>query len=191
MKKLYVQPLQELLNTHVTGAQDYLEQAFTLFASDLMQISSGVITGLAVTNTSGALLSVATGSIFQGGLFGQLEGASGLMVSFPASGVRTDLVVASYVEVLDTYTTGYVLQDVVTRLETIQNLPSRKFGGITIELLPSTTAATCPSNKIPLYEVTSNTSSITGVVDTRLFAKIQRFAADIQQDFMSLWYSMF
>lgn len=191
MKKLYVQPLQELLNTHVTGAQDYLEQAFTLFASDLMQISSGVITGLAVTNPSGALLNISIGSIFQGGVFGQLESTSGLVVAYPGVGTRTDLVVASYIEVLDTYATGYVLQDVTTRLETIQNLPSRKFGAVKIELLTSTTANTCPANKIPLYEVTSSTSAITGIVDTRLFAKIQRFVTDIQQDFMNLWYSMF
>lgn len=191
MKKLYIQPLQELLNTHVTGTQDYLEQAFTLFASDLMQISSGVITGLTVTSVSGALLNVAIGSIFQGGVFGQLEGVSGLMVSFPASGSRTDLVVASYVEVLDTYATGYIIQDVTTRIETIQNLPSRKFGGITLQILSSTTAATCPANKIPLYEVTSNSSSVTGVVDTRTFSRVQRFVTDIQQDFFNFFYSSF
>lgn len=191
MKKIYVGPLSEILSSHITTGADYLEEAFTLFAQDLMQISSGIVAGLAVTSGSLTTVSVATGSIFMNGVFGQLESASGITVSTPVSGTRTDLLVAYYSQILDTPSSGFVLLDVSTGTETIQDNPSRYFGAIVIEQLTNTSYATRPSNKVPLCELTLNSSGITGISDVRLYAAIQRFQSDLQTWYNGIFFAGF
>lgn len=191
MKKIYVQPLSEILSSHITTGADYLEEAFTLFAQDLMQISSGIVAGLAVTSGSLTTVSVATGSIFMNGVFGQLESASGITVSTPVSGTRTDLLVAYYSQILDTPSSGFVLLDVSTGNETIEDNPSRYFGAIIIEQLTDTSYATRPYNKVPLCELTLDSSGITALSDVRIYAAIQRFQTDIQAWYNGIFFAGF
>lgn len=191
MKKFHTDNLQEILASHFTLAGDYLENALTTVMSDLMQISSGVISGLAVASGSVTTISIPTGFIFQNGVIGQLESASGMTVSLPSSGTRTDLIVAYYQEIYDTPTSGFVLLDVSTGEEAINTNPSRRFGAIIIEQLANTTSATRPSNRVPLAELTLSSSAITAVTDVRIYARIQRFLDDIQSNYNGMFYAGF
>lgn len=191
MKKFHTDNLQEILASHFTLAGDYLENALTTVMSDLMQISSGVISGLSVSSGSVTTISISTGFIFQDGVIGELSSASGMTVSLPSSGTRTDLIVAYYQEVYDMPTSGFVLLDVSTGDEAIENNPSRRFGAAIIERLASTSYATRPSNKIPLAELTLSSSAITAIADVRIYARIQRLQADIKQKFYNMFYAGF
>lgn len=191
MKKTYVTPLQEILDTDITNVQEYLEQAFAVFATDLLQISSGVISGLAVSSGSLTTLSVATGYIHMDRVFGALESASGITLSLPVSGTRTDLLVAYYSEVYDTPATGYVLLDVSLGTESIQTRNTRKFGSIVIEQLTDTSYATRPYNKVPLCELTMSSSGVTAMSDVRIYARIMRLQDDFAQNFHSMFFAGF
>lgn len=191
MRKVHVTALQEILAGHITDNQEYLEQAIGMWMTDFMQVSSGVITGLAVSSGGTGLISVATGYLFQDRVFGHLESASGLTLSLPSSGTRTDLIVGYYNQVLDTVTSGYVLTAVGSGIETIEELPSRKFGAITIQQLTNTTYATRPSNKVPLCEITVSSSGITAISDVRVYSRIQRLQQDFKQTYYNFFYSGF
>lgn len=189
MKKVYVNPLQEILDTHVTKVQDYLEEALKMMFSNYLESTSGVIHGLAPTIASGNLsVNLASGAILISGVYGELEAATSVLVSLPSAGTRTDMLVASYEEILDTYSSGYVLLDVVTRNEQIVSLPSRKFGAIKVEQLTNTTYATRPTNKIPLCEITLSSTQITSLTDYRQFSLIDRFKEGLELNFKGLFY---
>lgn len=191
MRKVYIQALQEILADHIIRNGDYLEQAFGMFMSDFLQVSSGVISGLAVSSGSTGTISVATGYLFQDSVYGHLEAASGLTLSLPVSGSRSDLIVGYYDEIEDTITSGYVLTAVGSAIETIEELPSRKIGAIIIEQLANTTYATRPYNKVPLCEITVSSSGITALSDVRIYSRIQRLQEDFQQNFHSMFFSGF
>ncbi len=191
MKKVYVAELQEILNTHITGVQDYLEQAITLLMDPFLQVSSGVVTNLAVSSGVIDTIVVATGSIYQDGVFGQLESASGLVLSLPSSGTRTDLIVAYYQEVLDSPSSGFVLLDVSTGQEAVQTNPTRKFGAVRIQQLTGTTYVTRPSNKIPLCEIVVNSSGLVSLTDARIYSRITRLQMDLKLNFRNMFYSGF
>lgn len=191
MKKIRIQALQEILASHLTDSHEYLEDAFGMFMSDFLQVSSGVISGLAVSSGGTGSISVATGYLFQDSVFGQLEAASGLTLSLPSSGSRTDLIVGYYQEVEDQITSGYVLTAVGSAVETIEELPSRKIGAIIIEQLTDTTYATRPNNKVPLCEIDVTSAGITSLSDVRIYARIQRLQQDFQQDFYNMFYAGF
>lgn len=191
MKKFHAQPLGEILATHFTQAGDYLEQAFTLMTSDFLQVSSGVINGLAVSSGTLTTVSVDVGNIYQDGKFGTLESASGVTLSLPSSGSRTDLIVCSYLEVYDSPVSGFVLLDVATGDESVEDNPTRRFGAAIIQQLTNTTYATCPAGKIPLCELTMNSSGMTGLTDVRVYARIQRLQVDIKQNFINMFFAGF
>jgi hypothetical protein len=191
MRKRHVLPLQEILADDITIVQDYIEDAFGMFMTQFLDTSSGVIRGLAVSSGGVATLSIATGYIYQDAVYGQLESTSGLVLSLPASGTRTDLIVASYVEVLDQAVTGKVLLSVDTGQTTTQTNPKRKFGGILIEQLTGTNFAARPSNKIPLAEITVDSSTVTAISDVRIYSRIQRLQQDFQQNFVNMFYAGF
>lgn len=191
MKKTRVIALQEILANHITDVQNYTEEAIGLFMDSFMQVSSGVISGLAVSSGGTGSISVATGYIFQDSVFGQLESASGVTLSLPSSGTRTDLIVGYYEEVADTITSGYVLAAVGSDIETVEDLPSRNFGAIIIQQLTNTTYAGRPSNKVPLCEITVTSSGITSLSDVRVYSRIQRLQEDFQQNFHSMFFAGF
>lgn len=191
MKKVAISPLQEILSSHIITNQDYIEEALGVFTNNLMQISSGVISGLAVSSGSLTTISVATGYLYQNSVYGTLESASGVTISTPVSGTRTDLIVGYYSQVYDSPSSGYVLLDVSAGTETIQDNPSRYFGAIIIEQLTNTSYATRPSNKVPLCELTLNSSGITGISDVRLYAAIQRFQSDLQTWYNGIFFAGF
>lgn len=191
MKKLFTSPLQEILANDITIVQDYIEQAFSMFMGNFLDTSSGVITGLSVTSGTISSLNIATGILYQDLVYGQLESTSGLVLSLPSSGTRTDLIVGSYLEVLDQAVTGKVLLSVETGQITNQTLPKRKFGAIKIEQLTNTTYATRPSTKVPLAVITVNSSGLTSISDVRIYSRIQRLQSDFQQNFVNMFYAGF
>lgn len=191
MKKTNPQSGQEIVSQDIADINDYLEDAISVFLGDYMSCSSGVYIGLSGSTSGSNGFTISTGGIFQYNKFGSLEASSGVTVTFPTGGVRTDLVVAYYEEVEDTPVSGYILVDVTTREESIETNPSRRFGACKIQVLTSTTFATCPSTKIPLYELTLSTSAITATSDVRSYSRVQRFVTDIQQDFYNMFYSAF
>jgi hypothetical protein len=191
MKKTNPKTRQEITAQMISLMSDYLEDSFSTFMGDFMQASSGVYTGLGITQSGASGFSIATGGIFQYNKFGGLESASGMTVTLPTSGTRTDLVVAYYEEVLDMPGSGYILVDVETREEQIQTNPQRRFGACRLGVLQNTTYATRPANRVPLYELSLSTSTITSISDVRTYAAIQRFVTDIEQDWMGLFYSGF
>ena len=163
MKKINVSALQEIKASDIVRQQGYLEDAIKLFTGGLLAVSDGVIQGMNVTQNGASGLVCSTGSIFQSGVFGELEASSGITVPLPGSGTRSDLVVAYYQEVNDTSSTGYVLLDVDTRQETTQTFSWRKFGAARVELLQNTPVSGCPANRILLAQVNTATSGITSV----------------------------
>jgi hypothetical protein len=190
MKKVFVNPLQEILDVHVTGVQDYLEDALRMILKNYLGATSGVIHGLQPSINSGLILGLSNGAIVVDGIYGEFETPITLTLEGTSSPLdfRTDLIVASYEEIFDFFTSGYVLLDVSTRAETIQSLPSRKFGTIKLEQLQNTTYLQRPANKIPICEVTLNSTQIDSVADYRLFSTISRFKEELQIDFNSLFY---
>ena len=191
MQKRVVSPLQEILAEDITIVQDYIENAFGMFMGQFLDVSSGVIRGLAVSSGGVSSLSIATGYVYQNEVYGSLESVSGLVLSMPASGTRTDLIVASYLEVLDQAVTGKVLLSVDTGQTTTQTNPKREFGAVLIEQLTSTDYASRPSNKVPLAEISLSSSSIQSITDVRIYARIQRLQADFQQNFVNMFYAGF
>lgn len=191
MEKRAVSPLQEILADDITIVQNYLENAFGMFMDQFLDVSTGVIRGLAVSTGSVSSLSIATGYIYQNQVYGCLESASGLVLSLPVSGTRTDLIVASYIEVLDQAVTGKVLLSVDTGQTTTQTNPKRRFGAILIEQLTNTDYAARPSNKVPLAEISVSSSSVQSITDVRIYAKIQRLQVDFQQNFINMFYAGF
>lgn len=162
MKKTNVASLQELRYQDIQNLNDYLEDAFKLFGSDLLSINDGIIKGLNVTQSGASGLVVASGAIFKSGVWGELEGAgSGFVVTLPGAGTRTDVVVASYQEVQDTPGSGYVLLDTTTRIEQVVNANRRKFGSVKLEYLTNTAVA--PAGKLLVAKVTCSSGSITAV----------------------------
>lgn len=191
MKKVYVNPLQEILDTHITQVQDYLEDAMQMMFQNYLESSSGVIHGLAPSIGTGLTLNVASGAILlSDGLYGELEAATGITLqgSAVAGAFRTDLIVMSYEEVLDSTASGYILLDTTTRTEQITNLPSRRFGAIKFEQLTNTTYANRPSNKIPLCQVTVSFTGITALTDYRLYSLISRFKKEMELGFSGFFY---
>jgi hypothetical protein len=199
MKKTYVQPLQELTASLFTGLADNVEAALQLFSSGILKITAGVATGLDATSSSGSV-QISSGAVyFTTGKFGELEGTSGIVMSLPASGSRTDLLIANYQEVLDTIQSGYVLLDTTTGAEAIQDLPSRKFGSVNISVLQNTLAANCPTGSVALYEVTVVPSGIVTVSDQRarstttlfgfnIFSTIAALkSAQVENKFYAVW----
>lgn len=190
MKKVFVSPLQEILDVHVTKVQDNVEEALRLFLKNYLDASSGVIYGLGVTQNVGLILNVLQGAILVDGFFGEIEGP----ITFALEGTssptdfRTDLIVASYEEIFDAFASGYVLLDVSTRTETIQSLPGRKFGTIKLEQLPNTTYLQRPADKIPICEVVLSSTTIDSVRDYRLYSTIGRFKDELQTSFNGLFY---
>lgn len=156
-----------------------------------MQVSSGVISGLSVSLGSLTTLNVATGHIFQDSVFGTLEASSGVTLSLPSSGTRTDLLVAYYSELLDSVSSGFVLLDVSLGTESIEENPTRQFGSVVIQQLTNTTYATRPADKIPLYEIGLDSFGVTSLIDVRVYARIQRLQEDIQQNFKNMFFSGF
>jgi hypothetical protein len=191
MKKINLTERGEITIDKIHQFANYVENNFTLFLDNFLQVSSGVIVGLNCTQNGASGLLVSSGAVFQTGLFGELESSSGVIVSLPVSGTRTDLLVAYYEEVLDTPSSGKIVVNTTTRVTEIQTNPSRKLGAAKIELLSNTLAAGCPSNRIPLYEIASSSSTITTITDVKAVARIQRLQTDIQQDFYGLFYAGF
>lgn len=190
MKKVYVSPLQEILDTHITNVQDYLEQALQVVFNNYLESTSGVVHGLAPSAGTGLVLDIASGAILLDGLIGELDVATGLVLSGSAvSGAfRTDLIVASYEELLEDYASGYILVDTSTRTESIVSLPSERVGRIKFEQLTNTTYATRPSNKIPICEVTVSYTGITALTDYRLYSLINRFKKELELGFSGFFY---
>lgn len=191
MKKTNVQPLQEVLASHVNNLGDYVENALQLFMSGFLRVTDGVMVGYDLTSGAVTSFSVGTGAIIQNGIIGELESACGLVVTLPTSGTRTDLVVARYAEIQDTPLNSNVLLNVSTREQTIQAIQSRRLGQSQISILQSTTFGTVPAGYIPLYEVYLNTTSITGYSDVRQVARITRLDEDLGLNFKLMFYSAF
>lgn len=188
MKKVFVSPLQEILDVHVLQVQEYLEDALQILFSSYLESSSGVIIGLTPTNSTSEITIAAGSLLMSDGLFAELEAPTGVVVSPTTSGTRVDMLVAEYEEVLDSYSSGYVLLDVVSRTEQIQSLPSRKFGKIKFTLLSSTDFLNRPLNKIPICEVTVGTSGITSLIDYREMSLINRFKKELELGFSGFFY---
>jgi hypothetical protein len=187
MKKVQVSPLQEILDTHIIRVQDYLEESLKMMFDNYLESSSGVISGLEPSAAGGLVVNLSDGSIMVDGIFGELEAPTGILLE-GSSTTRVDLLVASYEEILDTFSSGYILLDVVNRAEQIVSLPGRRFGTIVIEQLKDTNYLNRPSNKIPLCEVTITNTGITSLTDYRLFSTIGRFKKELQIGFNSLFY---
>jgi hypothetical protein len=190
MKKVYVSPLQEILDTHITQVQDYLEDALQVVFQNYLESTSGVIHGLAPTAGTGLVLNIASGAIILDGIYGELESATGITLqgSAVSGAFRTDLIVASYEEVLEDYASGYILLDTSTRTETITSLPGSRVGRIKIEQLTNTNYSTRPANKIPICQVIVSYNQITVVTDYRIFSTIERFKKELQLSFSGLFY---
>jgi hypothetical protein len=178
MKKVNVASQQEILASHVNTMADYLEQALSLMSANVLKITAGVVAGLTATYTSGAVspsVSIASGSIFtSSGVYGELESASGINVTLPVSGTRVDTLVAYYQEVYDSPSSGNILMDVTTRVESVGTVFNRRFGSIQIALIQNTPASSITSG-IVLHEVTSSSTGIVAVVDKRVFTNTTLF----------------
>jgi hypothetical protein len=189
MKKVYVSPLQEILDTHVLRVQDYLEDALKMMFSGYLESTSGVIYGLDTNIGTGLELQIAVGAILVDGIFGEIEAPTAVVLegALPST-TRDDLIVLSYEEVLDQAASGYVLLDVISRTEQIISAPSRKFGAIKLEQLQNTTYATRPLNKVPLCQVTVSDTGITSLIDYREYSLIQRFKKELELGFSGFFY---
>lgn len=188
MKKVYVSGLyrQEILDTHILNIQDYVEDAIKTFVKDFMGANDGVLFGLAPSiSVGGQSVSIASGTVLQDGVYGELTEATGFIVSKPVSGTRTDMIVASYEEAYADYASGFVLLDPATRVEQVVTLPNSKQGQIKFEQLQNTTATSVPSGKIPICQITLSSSAITGLTDARTYTKIQKA---ISSSFSNLFY---
>jgi hypothetical protein len=188
MKKVYVSGLyrQEILDSHILNIQDYVEAAIQTFVKDFMGANDGVLFGLQPSITvGGQSVTIASGTVLQDGLYGELTEATGFVVSKPLSGTRTDMIVASYEEAFADYASGFVLLDTATRVEQVVTLPNTKQGQIKFEQLQNTTIVSVPSGKIPVCQITLSTSAITSLVDARTYTKIQKA---ISSSFSNLFY---
>jgi hypothetical protein len=188
MKKVYVSGLyrQEILDSHILNIQDYVEAAIQTFVKDFMGANDGVLFGLEPSITvGGQSVTIASGTVLQDGLYGELTEATGFVVSKPLSGTRTDMIVASYEEAFADYASGFVLLDTATRVEQVVTLPNTKQGQIKFEQLQNTTILNVPSGKIPVCQITLSTSAITSLVDARTYTKIQKA---ISSSFSNLFY---
>lgn len=190
MKKVYVSgsQRQEILDSHILNVQEYVEAAIQTFVRDFMGANDGVLTGLEPTITvGGQSVTIASGAVLQNGVYGELTASTGLVVSKPTSGTRTDMIVASYEEVLADYASGFILLDPVTRIEQVVTLPNTKQGQIKFEQLQNTTIVNVPSGKVPICQITLSTSAITSLTDARTYTKIQKA---ITSGFTNLFYGL-
>jgi hypothetical protein len=180
MKKTNVQPLQEVKAQDIQNVNQYVEQLISLLSQNLMGATDGVIQGMQVSLLGNNIVSIASGAIFQQGLFGQLESASGQLINLsPTSANKYDTIAAYYQEVLDTPQNGYILLDVVTRIETIQSNPTRRLGAALIKYLENTPASGCPSGYIALAQVTSTSGGITLVDNSVVKTSTTAFGATV------------
>lgn len=191
MKKVYVSGLyrQEILDKHVLDIQDYVEQAIKTFAVNFMNTGNGVLVGLDASTLDNQIVTISSGIIVQDGVYGELNASTGLVLSKPASGVRTDLIVASYEEVLTDFASGFVLLDPATRVEQVITLPGSKTGQIKFEQLINTNKSNIPSNKIPICEVTLDQSSIISLSDIRTYANLNK-TVTAATSFSNLFYGL-
>lgn len=168
MKKTNVSPLSEIVSDDIQTINNYVEDAFRLFAADLLVVNNGVVKGLVVSEESSGSVSVASGIIYHEGYLGELESASGsISIEIPTGAVtRIDCVVAYYEEIEDTPGSGYVLTDVTTRIEQIQTDNTRRLGAALITVLQDTTAGSVSSGYIVLAEVDVTSGGITAVDNT-------------------------
>lgn len=191
MKKVYVSGLyrQEILDKHVLDIQDYVEQAIKTFAIGYMNTGNGVLLGLTPSTSDNQAITLSSGVIVENGVYGELTASTGILLSKPTSGVRTDLLVASYEEVFTDFASGFVLLDPATRVEQVITLPGAKMGQIKFEQLINTNKSNIPSNKIPICEVTLNPSSIISLSDIRTYANLNK-TVTAATSFSNLFYGL-
>lgn len=190
MKKVYVSGAQrqEILDSHILNIQEYVEDAIQTFVRDFMGANDGVLFGLESSIVSGGQsVLIASGTIMQDGIYGELTASTGLIVSKPLSGTRTDMIVASYTEEFTDYASGFILLDPTTRVEQVVTLPNAKQGVIKLEQLQNTTVTSVPSNKVPICQITLSTSAITSILDARVYTKVQKA---ITSSFTNLFYGL-
>lgn len=190
MKKVYVSgsQRQEILDSHILNIQEYVEAAIQTFVRDFMGANDGVLFGLEPSITvGGQSVTIASGTVLQNGVYGELTTSTGFVVSKPTSGTRTDMIVASYEEVFADYASGFILLDPVTRIEQVVTLPNTKQGQIKFEQLQNTTIANVPSGKVPICQITLSTSAITSLTDARTYTKIQKATTS---GFTNLFYGL-
>lgn len=191
MKKVYVSGLyrQEILDKHVLDIQDYVEQAIKTFAIGFMNTGNGVLLGLNPSILGSQSIAISSGVIVENGIYGELASSTGVVLSFPSSGTRTDLLVASYEEVFTDYASGFVLLDPATRVEQVITIPGSKTGQIKFEQLTNVNKSNIPSNKIPICEVVLNSSSITSLLDIRTYANLNK-TVTAATSFSNLFYGL-
>lgn len=174
MKKRNATALSEILYQDINKIGDFTEDFQKLLFQNVLGLTSGVITGLNVSLDAPSGVFVAAGSMVDSSFaYGELEGVSGVSLeTLPEDGsTRYDIVTAKYLEIADSPGASYVLIDVESRTQSIQNVYRRKFGSIVIEIIEDTTSGALTGGRIPLAQLEVTSGGIDVITDLRQIVK--------------------
>jgi hypothetical protein len=174
MQKRNAAALSEILYQDINKIGDYTEDFQQWMFNKVLDIPSGVVHGLAVSQNGASGFNVATGSLIDSTFaFGELEAVSGVTLdSLPTGAVtRYDIVSARYLEQADSPGASYVLIDVESRTQSTQNVYRRNFGSVVIANHEDTTSGALTGNRMPLAQLTVTSGGIQSITDLRTLVK--------------------
>lgn len=174
MRKRNIFAKREILASDINNVSDYLQNDMTTIIKDIMAVSSGVINGLAIT-TSVLDYTVSAGKYSDGTTYYEL--LNDFTGSVSTAGTYKVYIQLSTIN--DTPTSGYLLLDTLTRLESFDVVNSRTIDIITV----GATTGTMPLGAIQIGTLVSDGSSITSTTDTRTFVTFGNLVAYSLQNF--------
>lgn len=173
MKKRNVTALSEILANDNNVAANLTEDMQQFMFNKILDIPSGLVFGLSVTQDGASGFSVASGALIDLTLsYGELEGTSGVsLTTIPVSGTRTDTISARFLEVADSPGASYTIIDVESRTQTTENVYRRKFGSVQLEVFEDTASGALTGNRQALASVSVTSGGIQSITDLRTFVK--------------------
>lgn len=174
MRKRNIFAKREILASDINNVSDYLQNDMTTVIKDIMAVSSGVINGLAIT-TSVLNYTISAGKYSDGTTYYEL--LNNFTGSVSTAGTYKVYIQLSTID--DTPTSGYLLLDTLTRLESFDVVNSRTIDIITV----GATTGTMPLGAIQIGTLVSDGSSITSTTDTRTFVTFGNLVAYSLQNF--------
>lgn len=168
---------REILSDDVNDISSYLIYDLEVAVKEVIGASSGVVNGLEVISYSGLDVTIPSGRVLDSnGRF--YESLSNQIITLPS----TDAIYKIYAyktSVEDTPTSGYILMDTETRIESYGIVNKRRYDA----LLFSYTTSTVPSSGYAICDATVSSSTISGIDDTRVFVTVDNIMAYSLQDY--------
>jgi hypothetical protein len=193
MKKTFITPQQEVLDTHIISVQDNVENAFQMVLRDFMESTDGVLFGLNwvdATQVSDTMAEVtfSNGAIIKDGIFSTHKQTSENKAFLPLSESITTYMISAYSEVVETdLEYVYRLTDVSTRTEELVIRPNSKESVVKFRVTAGGYNS-MPSGDTPLFLVQNLDSPQESLTDFRKPSEIVRFRKGLQLGFKGLFY---